>query len=179
MLDGASILRRKIVYGWRSAHHQQQPCGIDLTLRRVLQSNAPAIIDFDNSRRKAAETTQLPFRSQDGPVTLAPGAYLAEFNEQVCIPLDVMGEIFTRSSLRRAGATLTAGVVDAGYSGALGAFLDVRNPKGIFPYKDAKLAQICIRMLEEKVTGYHGIHQSSSSTVGRDGPPAVPLDVET
>lgn len=81
-----------------------------------------------------------------------------------------MGQMFVRSSLWRSGAILTAGVIDAGYEGALGALLDVRNPHGIVLFKDAKLGQIILHKLEEKVSGYSGVYQSSASTVGRDGP---------
>jgi dUTP pyrophosphatase len=57
---------------------------------------------------------------------LPQGAYLVEFNETCRIPLDCTGQIFARSSLWRSGAVLTAGVVDAGYEGALGALRSAR-----------------------------------------------------
>jgi hypothetical protein len=79
-----------------------------------------------------------------------------------------MGQVFVRSSLR-SGALLTAGVVDAGYEGAPGALLDVRNPAGLILCKDAKLGQIILHQLEERVAGYHGIYQFSASSPGRDG----------
>lgn len=40
---------------------------------------------------------------------LESGAYLVEFNETVDVPLDLMGQIFVRSSLFRSGALLSAG----------------------------------------------------------------------
>lgn len=130
------------------------------------------MIDFDNSSRQSASTSELSFGTKDGAVMLPQGSYLVEFNETVHIPLDCMGQLFVRSSLWRSGALLTAGVIDAGYEGALGALLDVKNPHGIFFCKDAKLGQVTVHRLEEKVTGYSGIYQSSQSTVGRDGPAA-------
>lgn len=172
LLSGASIIKRQIVRNILSVTHQAQPCGVDLSLRRVLQWTSLATIDYDNSRRQAANTSELPFSSEEESVTLAPGAYLVEFNETVCIPLDYMGQIHARSSLWRSGATLTAGVVDAVYEGALGALLDVKNPAGIVLCRDAKLGQITLQLLEEKVAGYRGIYQSSSSTIGQNGPPA-------
>lgn len=78
--------------------------------------------------------------------------------------------MFVRSSLWRSGATLTAGVVDAGYEGALAALLDIKNPAGTVLHKDAKLGQIVMHQLEEKVAGYCGIYQFSGSSLGRDGP---------
>lgn len=170
LVSGASIIKREIVRNLLSATQQAQPCGVDLSVRRVLNWTSLATIDFDNSHRQAANTSELPFRHEKGVVTLAQGSYLVEFNEAVRIPLDCMGQIFVRSSLWRSGALLTAGVIDPGYEGALGALLDVRNPNGIVLYRNAKLGQITLYKLEQKVAGYSGIYQFSSSTLGRDGP---------
>jgi dUTP pyrophosphatase len=71
---------------------------------------------------------------------------------------------------------LTAGVVDAGYEGALGAVLDVRNPAGIILCKDAKLGQFALHRLEKMVAGYHSIYQFSASSLGRDGPSEMSQD---
>ena len=172
MLSGASIVKRGIIRNLRSATQQVQPCGVDVSLRRVLQWTSPAIIDFDNSRRQSAPTSELPFSGKDGTLTLPQGAYLVEFNETVRVPLDCMGQVFVRSSLWRSGAALSAGVVDAGYEGVLGALLDVRNPHGIVICRDAKLGQVSVHRMEEEVSGYSGVYQSSTSTVGRDGPAA-------
>ncbi|KAM0464052.1 hypothetical protein ACHAO4_000779 [Trichoderma viride] len=170
LLSGASIVNQGIVRNLQSALQQLQPCGVDLSLRRVLTWTSPATIDFDNSNRQAANTSELRFDKETATIKLRQGAYLVEFNETVSVPLDYMGQVFVRSSLWRSGATLTAGVVDAGYEGALGALLDVKNPAGILLYKDAKLGQIVMHQLEEKVAGYRGIYQFSGSSLGRDGP---------
>lgn len=174
MLSGASIARRAIVRNLISAPQQIQPCGVDLSLRRVLQWTSPATIDFDNSRRQSADTSEIPFSRDAESVMLAQGPYLVEFNETVDIPLDCMGQLFVRSSLWRSGASLTAGVVDAGYKGALGALLDVRNPNGIMLCRNAKLGQITLHKLEEAVRGYSGVYQSSTSAVGRNGQAVTP-----
>ncbi len=179
LLSGASIVKREIVRNLRNVTQQLQPCGVDLSLHRVLKWTSPAAIDFDNSRRRAASTSELHFNSTTTTTTtsgetemveLSQGAYLVEFNEMVKIPLDCMGQLFVRSSLWRSGAVLTAGAVDAGYEGALGALLDVRNPAGMVLYRNAKLAQIVLHMLEEKVAGYQGVYQFSGRSLGRDGP---------
>ncbi|KAI0871336.1 dUTPase-like protein [Hypoxylon argillaceum] len=169
MLSGASIVKHAIVRNLRSQIHQVQPCGVDLSLQRVLKWTSPATIDFDNSCRQAAGTSELRFNSETGTIKLAQGAYLVEFNETCRIPLDCMGQVFVRSSLWRSGAVLTAGVVDAGYEGALGALLDVRNPAGIVVHRNAKMGQIVLHRLEDKVEGYRGIYQHSVDTSGRDG----------
>ncbi|KAK4161324.1 dUTPase-like protein [Cladorrhinum sp. PSN259] len=171
MLSGASIIKQGIVRNLRSVSHQMQPCGVDLSLRRVIKWTSPATVDFDNSRRQvAAQAAEIPFSQSSAEIVkLAQGAYLVEFNETVDTPLDCMGQVFVRSSLWRSGATLAAGVVDSGYKGGLGALLDVRNPAGIILYRDAKLGQICFHRMEEKVDGYSGIYQNSVDSVGRDG----------
>ncbi|KAI0456840.1 dUTPase-like protein [Xylaria acuta] len=171
MLSGASIVKHAIVRNLRSSIQQVQPCGVDLSLQRVLRWTSPATIDFDNSSRQAAGTSELSFNSETETLKLPQGAYLVEFNETCRIPLDCMGQVFVRSSLWRSGAVLTAGVIDAGYEGALGALLDVRNPAGIVVHKNAKLGQIVLHRLEEKVEGYRGIYQNSVNSSGRDGPP--------
>ncbi|KAK5663185.1 hypothetical protein OQA88_6602 [Cercophora sp. LCS_1] len=169
MLAGSSIVRRGIVRNLLSVAQQVQPCGVDVSLRRVLGWTSRATIDFDNSRRQSASTSKLSF-NDEAEVMLPQGSYLVEFNETVHIPLDCMGQVFVRSSLWRSGALLTAGVIDAGYEGALGALLDVKNPHGIVLCRDAKLGQVTIHRLEEKVAGYSGVYQFSASAVGRDGP---------
>lgn len=173
LMSGASIVKQGIVRNLRSATQQLQPCGVDLSLRRVLAWTSPATIDFDNSHRQAANTSELRFDKDAETIKLRQGAYLVEFNETVSVPLDYMGQVFVRSSLWRSGATLTAGVVDAGYEGALGALLDIKNPAGIVLHKDAKLGQIVMHQLEEKVAGYRGIYQFSGSSLGRDGPSKI------
>ncbi|KAL7928899.1 dUTPase-like protein [Trichoderma chlorosporum] len=170
LISGASIVSQGIVRNLRSAAQQLQPCGVDLSLRRVLTWNSPATIDFDNSHRQAANTSELSFDKESATIKLGQGAYLVEFNEAISVPLDCMGQVFVRSSLWRSGVTLTAGVVDAGYEGALGALLDVKNPAGIILNKDAKLGQIVMHRLEGKVAGYRGVYQFSESSLGRDGP---------
>lgn len=64
---------------------------------------------------------------------------------------------------------ISAGVVDAGYEGAMGAMMDVRNPLGVVLYRDAKLAQVVFEELGEMVDGYNGVYQGAGCSVGRDG----------
>lgn len=137
------------------------------------------MIDFDNSRRQKASNRVIPFDVRPDPnapslhrehsqpssspdenyAHLSAGAYLVEFNETVDVPLDLMGEIFVRSSLFRSGATLHAGVMDSGYRGAVGALLHVLNPAGLGVYRDARLAQMVFHQMSEKVDGYSGTYQ--------------------
>lgn len=101
-----------------------QPCGIDLSLKRVLGWKSAGVVDFDNVYRKTSATAEIPFQKlqcqSKESLHLDPGAYLIEFNETVDTPLDAMGQLFVRSSLFRSGALVNAGVMDAGYQGAIG-----------------------------------------------------------
>lgn len=90
-MSGASIVKQGIVRNLRSATQQLQPCGVDLTLHRVLAWTSPATIDFDNSHRQAANASELRFDKDTETIKLRQGAYLVEFNETVSVPLDYMG----------------------------------------------------------------------------------------
>ena len=102
-------------------------------MKRVLGWKSAGVVDFDDVYRETSATAEIPFQklhkhasslnqseeSQES-LHLAPGAYLIEFNETVDTPLDAMGQLFVRSSLFRSGALVNAGVMDAGYQGAIG-----------------------------------------------------------
>ncbi|KAJ5152744.1 uncharacterized protein N7482_009222 [Penicillium canariense] len=169
ILSGAEIVTRRLVGHLRQVTQQQQPCGVDLTLRQVSKWTSAATIDFDNTMRQAAKTSILPFDNTSNTITLQPGAYLVDFNETVQVPRNCMASVFPRSSLWRSGVGIAAGVVDAGYEGAMGALMEVKNPNGLVLYKNAKLAQIVFEEMGEMVEGYNGIYQSSMSSVGQDG----------
>jgi dUTP pyrophosphatase len=169
ILSGLEIVTRQLVRNLRHVAQQQQPCGVDLTLRQVSKWTSAATIDFDNSKRQAAQVSHLPFDSTSHTIALQPGAYLIDFNETVQIPRKCMASVFPRSSLWRSGVGISAGVVDAGYEGAMGALMEVKNPSGVVLHKDAKLAQIVFEEMGETVEGYSGVYQSSTSSVGRDG----------
>jgi dUTP pyrophosphatase len=168
ILTGKTVLARAILRGVSSPSNQVQPCGIDLSLRRVFQWTSHGVIDFDNTFRKTASTVEIPFETSSKNVHLKQGAYLVEFNETIDTPLDVMGQLFVRSSLFRSGAVVSAGAMDAGYQGAIGmratirglvlicgcfrgAMLQVFNPHGLILYRDAKLAQFIFHEMNEKV----------------------------
>jgi deoxycytidine triphosphate deaminase len=61
ILPGAQALRLGLIRNLTSESLQVQPCGIDLTLRRVLKVKSAGVVDFDNSRRVSAEAEELPF----------------------------------------------------------------------------------------------------------------------
>ena len=191
LLPGRSLIP-KIISNVRSTKIQAQPCGVDLTLKRIKTWSSPGCADFDNSLRLNAFTEEIPFTdhheqfsklssrfqqaiTQDSmmyrnhmerrreSVMLDSGSYLVEFNETVDVPLDLMGQIFVRSSLFRSSALLSAGVMDSGYNGTIGAMLQVVNPLGLLLFRDARLAQMVFHQMSEPVEGYNGIYQGSGS----------------
>jgi dUTP pyrophosphatase len=167
ILPGRVIARQNIVQAIQSAKQQIQPCGIDLTLKRVLVWKTPGVVDFDNSRRENAAAEAMSFHTDAAMETttdsafidLRPGSFLVEFNEIVDVPLDKMGQIFVRSSLFRSGALLNAGVMDSGYNGAVGALLQIVNPYGMRLWRNARLAQIVFHQMTEPTEGYQGVYQ--------------------
>lgn len=169
IIPGQDVVEHQIVTNLQAATQQQQPCGVDLTLKSISQWTSAAAIDFDNTKRQAAKVAAVPFDATTQAITLSPGAYLVDFNEVVQVPQDAMGSVFPRSSLWRSGVTISAGVVDAGYQGAMGALMLVNNPHGVLLHKDAKLAQIVLHKMEREVEGYKGIYQASKSSAGLNG----------
>lgn len=169
ILSGLQIVSRQLVRNLQHVVQQQQPCGIDLTLRQVSEWTSAATIDFDNTKRQSAKVSGLCFDVHSQMITLPQGAYLVDFNETIHVPRNCMASVFARSSLWRSGVGVHAGVVDAGYDGAMGALMEVKNPNGIVLYKNAKLAQIVFEEMGETVEGYKGVYQSSTSSAGRDG----------
>lgn len=175
ILPGQALVSRNIITGLVSSALQSQPCGVDLTLKRILTWQTHGSIDFDNTRRQTAATKEIfpnESKAENQPleemnsIRLPLGSYLVEFNETVRVPLDLMGQIFVRSSLFRSGALLNAGLMDSGYEGAVGALLQVLNPLGLELYKNAKLAQIVFHQMTEPVEGYNGTYQGSASLSG-------------
>ncbi|KAI4267935.1 MAG: hypothetical protein L6R35_006808 [Caloplaca aegaea] len=189
LLPGRLAIPR-IIKKVRSAKVQVQPCGVDLTLKRVKTWTSPGIIDFDNDLRLTASAVEIPFTKHQGQfkkllakdvtamsmtpsslkrhmaaeldsVMLETGSYLVEFNETVEMPLDLMGQVFVRSSLFRSGALLSAGVMDSGYKGAVGAMLQVVNPHGLLLFKDARLAQMVFHQMSERGEGYSGVYRAT------------------
>ncbi|KAJ7653080.1 deoxyuridine 5'-triphosphate nucleotidohydrolase [Mycena polygramma] len=153
ILSGRAVFSRQIVQNLISAQRQVQPCGIDLSLKRVLAWTSAGVVDFDNTFRKTADTIEIPFEGVlELRLHLRPGAYLVEFNETIDVPLDVMGSLYVRSSLFRSGALVSAG-----------GMLQVVNPHGLTLYKNAKLAQFVFHEMKEKVDGYSGVYQNKTA----------------
>lgn len=168
ILPGRALITQSIIRNVQSTALQSQPCGVDLTLKRLFKWTSPGTIDFDNQHRQTASTEEIPFSPPTDTakppfLDLPQGSYLVEFNETVSVPLDVMGQIFVRSSLFRSGVLINAGVMDSGYEGAVGALMQVLNSQGLRVYPSARLAQLVFHQMSEKVEGYSGVYQGKTS----------------
>ena len=121
IIPGSVAILRRVITNLPSAELQTQPCGIDLTLKHIMQWSSPGTIDFVNTLRKTAQTVEIPIRPLSEPTCTTAGmsrllhestqtpdrnlqspneyvdiccrAYLVEFNELAEMPLDLMGQI--------------------------------------------------------------------------------------
>lgn len=125
ILPGKTAISRGIILNLTNPTLQIQPCGIDLSLRKIFSWTSAGTVDFSNHFRAGSRKEQLEFtgtRSSSSSssqktksIHLSAGNYMVEFHEEVNMPLDIMGQIFVRSSLWRMGALLSAGVVSCSF----------------------------------------------------------------
>lgn len=168
IIPGRSLITRSIVRNVQSPTIQIQPCGVDVTLKRIFKWTSPGTIDFDNQLRRTAATEEIPFAPSTNKAVkpildLSQGSYLVEFNETISVPLNAMGQIFVRSSLFRSGVLINGGVMDSGYEGVIGAMMQVFNPAGLRVYPSARLAQFVFHQMSERTDGYSGLYQGSTA----------------
>lgn len=162
-ISGEKIILSGIVENILDLGAQVQPAGIDFTLKRISSLESTGVIDFDNTKRRLPAYKEIIF-GDDDTVYLQSGVYLIEFNETVSVPVDILGIMRTRSSVFRSGAILTAGVIDPGYKGAVGALLQVWNTHGITLLKNAKVVQwVFAKVSEHSEEGYTGTYKDAKS----------------
>jgi len=142
------------------APEQIQPNGVELTLASVSRIEGAGRLAFDNSERRLPEYQEMAF-DDDGWLYLAPGIYLATYNEVVNIHKDLFAFARTRSSLLRMGATLFTALWDTGYIGRSQTPINVINPDGVYLQKGARLLQLVFVTLGDELTtvyngAYHG-----------------------
>lgn len=160
VLSGQKILELGLVKNLLNEERQVQPAGIDFTLKRLSTFESAGVIDFDNVKRKLPSYKELLFEAES--IHLSPGAYLVEFNETVALPNNIIGIMRTRSSVFRSGATLTAGIIDPEYVGAIGALLQVWNEHGISLSRNAKLTQWAFAEVSNpSEKGYKGAYKNA------------------
>lgn len=163
MLAGKKIIELGLIQSLQDPEKQVQPAGVDFSLKQVAKLESSGVVDFDNSKRILPEYQPVEFDTND-MVRLEQGVYMVEFNETVSLPNNIIGIMRTRSSVFRSGATLTAGVIDPGYSGAIGALLQIWNKKGTTLSKNARLVQwIFAEVNEPSKKVYEGIYKHAKS----------------
>ena len=147
------------VKGLKDAKVQIQANGVDLRvakLSRMKDGSATSVIDWDNSKRVYPEYEDIPL-----PAVVQPGTYLAQYAETVDIPLNVMAQVFMRSSLQRMGAYLFSSVYDSGYVGKGVGLLVLTKPIEIL--RDARIGQIVFHDADS-AKAYDGIHKGEGVT---------------
>lgn len=160
VLSGRKIVELGLVHNMLDPKEQVQPAGIDFTLKRISHLESEGIIDFDNTKRTLPNYKEISF--ERNTLHLSPKAYLVEFKETVALPNNIIGIMRTRSSVFRSGATLTAGIIDPGYVGVIGALLQVWNEHGISLARNAKLVQwVFAEVSNPSEKGYHGRYKDA------------------
>ena len=162
---GGSELRKLIVEReppliseWVDLDLQLQPAGFDLTLREVRKFTSGGYIDFNNSKRRIAESSLLPF-DENGTLKLEKGSYLLVFNEYLKLPLDIAAIAKPRSSLLRNGATVETAVWDPGYEGRGRALLIVYNEHGLILERNARVVQLVFVKVASPGLEYAGMYK--------------------
>ncbi len=165
---GGSELRKLIVEReppliseWVDLGLQLQPAGFDLTLREVRKFTSGGYIDFNNRKRRIAESNPIPF-DENGTVKLEKGSYLLVFNEFLRLPLDIAAIAKPRSSLIRSGATVETAVWDPGYEGRSRALLVVYNEHGLILERNARVVQLIFIKVASPGLEYAGMYKGES-----------------
>lgn len=143
--------------------------GVDLRLGSVHKIiKGGAFIEADGEmklgKRKGVET-KLVAEYVEGTrlqkkIVIKPGQYyLVQTVESVNTPLDLMPEVFTRTSLFRAGLLLLNSKTDPGYCGKLTMGLTNLSPYPVKLQMGARICNIIFHKIKGKTISYRGQHQ--------------------
>lgn len=157
-----SLLEGGLVEGMIDPETQVQMCGVELTLQRIEMFSSCGSLDYDNSERRVADLSPVPF-DPDGWAFLEAGCYIITFNEVVSIPSNTTAFARPRSSLLRSGAALQTALWDPGYRGRSQSLLVVHNPHGLRLKRNARVMQLVFLHLSmEAHRTYSGIYQGEN-----------------
>ncbi|MCU0650921.1 MAG: deoxyuridine 5'-triphosphate nucleotidohydrolase [Candidatus Omnitrophica bacterium] len=159
------ITKQELVSGYIDLDTQLTPNGIDLTAAQIHEFEGAGRLDFSNKERVLPQYRQMrpeKIKSADkfGWWHLERGAYKIVTNESVCLPRDLIGVAFPRSSLLRMGIFTQTGVWDAGFKGKSEFILIVENPLGADIKQNARVVQLMFTKITETETGYNGVYQN-------------------
>lgn len=143
---------------------QLQPNGIDLTVDKIFKLNEAGKVDFSNSEREIPSGEQIePVKENEddkyGWWGLEKGVYKVKTNEKVNLPNNMVGLLFTRSSLLRVGCYTHHALVDSGFKGVFEFVLVVGNEQGVHIKENGRICQIVFKEVGE-TEEYSGIHAS-------------------
>lgn len=156
---------------------QLQPCSYDVVLDGLVFSMAD--VETDGMRSIDAQSKNLfgieyvaDAIPQDGYCIYPDGFILANTKEFVNIPADIAARFEGKSSLGRLGLTthVTAGFVDAGFSGQI--TLEIKNETKypIYIYEGMKIGQLCFFELNKEARRPYGSEGLGSHYQGQTGP---------
>ena len=158
------ISEKKLIENYINLDKQLTPNGLDLTVGRVFEFDAPGALDFSNSERVVPAGLELPPQKavpadKYGWWDLNKGAYKVRTNEVVNLPNNLAALAFSRTSLLRMGAFTQNGVWDVGFQGRGEFILVVENAQGIKLKENARIVQLVFFATEE-TQGYNGIYKN-------------------
>jgi deoxycytidine triphosphate deaminase len=149
-------------------------CGLDFRLKAVYKLlGGEPFIAADGpdglGMRQGIKTELIMSLDQDtgepAYLTIEPAAYyLVETVETVNMPTDLMGQVYPRGSLYRAGLLLLMSKVDPGYRGPLILGLANIGPCTVRLQLGARICHIVFMQVTGAATAYRGQHQGGRVT---------------
>lgn len=156
--------KEKLIENYINLEKQLTPNGFDLTVEKIFKFTGIGRLDFSNRERFIPETEELiPQKLQ--PLdkyawwNLDKGSYKVRTNEVVNLPSNLVGLMFSRTSLLRMGAFTQHGVWDAGFQGKGEFILVVENLQGIRIKQNARLVQLVFFKINP-TENYQGIFKN-------------------
>ncbi len=149
-------------------------CGLDFRLKaayRLIEGDAFIAADGPASLglRQGVKTELIMSLGSDvgesAYLTIEPGGYyLVETIESVNMPADLMGHVYPRSSLYRAGLLLAASKVDPGYQGPFILGLANVGPCAVRLQLGARICHVVFMQVIGATAAYRGQHQGGRVT---------------
>ena len=170
MLLSDNIIREHVskgmlVQNMKDPEIQIQPCGIDLTIGKIMKLKGKGELDFDNSKRKICEYEEVQL--EDGKWDLTEGVYHIIINEMINLPKNIAGKVLPRSSALGCGIEIHSALWDPGYNGR--GSLHMNISKEVIIHKDARFGQMIFITLQDESSGYSGVYQGEDAMSGKRG----------
>jgi deoxycytidine triphosphate deaminase len=109
------VKEKKLVEDLSERELKNPDVGFDLRIGELYEVVGDGFLHIEDRK-----TPELKLVASSGKVKLKPGtAYVMKTVEKVNLPGEILGLIFSRSTLYRSGILLTGGIADPGYKGEL------------------------------------------------------------